>query len=89
MTPGEDGSDFKGRPLPESGAGRLKIIDFRLLIADLEPQLSDLDFQSAIARYIVLISRLRHRYQHATDRYGSQAFAIFSICAGLGILRFL
>jgi len=37
--------------------------------------------------YIVFTSKLRHKYQHATDRYGSQHFAIFSICAGLGILR--
>ena len=37
--------------------------------------------------YIVFTSKLRHKYQHATDLYGSQHFAIFSICAGLGILR--
>ena len=39
--------------------------------------------------YMVLISRLRHRYQQATTRYGSHAFAIFAIYFGLGILRFL
>ena len=37
----------------------------------------------------VLMSRLRHIYQQATLRYGSQAFAIFSISFGLGSLRFL
>src|SRR5579864_8826953 len=36
--------------------------------------------------YIVFISKLRHRYQQATLRYGSHGFAIFSICTGLGIL---
>ncbi len=37
----------------------------------------------------VLISRLRHRYQHAIERYGAHGFAIFSITAGFGHLRFL
>src|ERR1700730_10179481 len=40
-------------------------------------------------RYMVFTSKLRDKYQHATDRYGSQHFAIFSICSGLGSLRFL
>jgi len=34
-----------------------------------------------------LISRLRHRYQQAMERYGDQAFAIFSMSLGLGSLR--
>src|SRR5436305_1774436 len=51
-------------------------------------------FESAIRNlkslfYMVLISRLRHKYQHATERYGSQDFAIFVMTSGLGILRFL
>src|ERR1700683_1708356 len=39
--------------------------------------------------YRVLMSRLRHIYQHATLRYGAQALAIFSISFGFGSLRFL
>jgi len=38
--------------------------------------------------YMVLKSRLRHRYQQATLRYGSQRLAIFSICSGVGSLIF-
>jgi hypothetical protein len=37
----------------------------------------------------VLISKLLHRYQQAIERYGAHGFAIFSITAGFGHLRFL
>src|ERR1700730_7252182 len=73
----------------------LPAFDCRLSIADC--RFSDLRFQISVLRlgavaghlYMVLISRLRHRYQQATDRYGSHDFAIFAIISGFGILRFL
>src|ERR1700731_2610247 len=46
-------------------------------------------FRCDLCGQSVLMSRLRHIYQQATLRYGSQAFAIFSISFGLGSLRFL
>ena len=33
------------------------------------------------------LSRLRHRYQHATDAYGLQGRATFSMRAGFGSSR--
>src|SRR5882757_3972913 len=65
----------------------LPTLDCRLAQgSDLRSEISVLRFS---AGYKVFISRLRHRYQQATDRYGSHGFAIFVITSGLGILRFL
>src|SRR5271169_1305764 len=38
---------------------------------------------------IVLISKLRQRYQQATLRYGAHGLAIFSMSLALGSFRFL
>src|SRR5215469_14469177 len=48
---------------------------------------SHIDWPRVKACYIVLISRLRHKYQQATERYGVHDFAIFSMSFGLGHLR--
>src|SRR6266852_4424906 len=78
-TEGAEVDSYKGLPTLDC---RFEISDGKphsgQTVLNLQPKI----FNLKSLPYMVFISRLRHRYQQATERYGSHTLAIFAITSG-------